>query len=111
VEDVAEAMARAAGRPEPEPIYEFGGPDVLTYETLLKRIRACLGSRTLLVPMPFPLWLALGSAAELLPHPPITRNQVELMCEDNVAWNGPGFAALEIEPTGIEPVLTKFANG
>jgi NADH dehydrogenase len=111
VEDVAEAMARAVERPEPEPIYEFGGPDVLTYEALLKRIRTSIGSRTLLAPMPFPLWLALGSVAERLPHPPITRNQVELMREDNVAWNGPGFAALEIEPTGIGPVLSEIAKG
>jgi NADH dehydrogenase len=110
VEDVAEAMARAVERPEPEPIYEFGGPDVLTYEALLKRIRTSIGSRTLLAPMPFPLWLALGSAAEWLPHPPITRNQVELMREDNVARNGPGFAALEIEPTGIGPVLSEIAK-
>lgn len=111
VEDVAEAMARAVERPQSEPIYEFGGPDVLTYEALLKRVRACVGSRTLLVPMPFPLWLALGSTAERLPHPPITRNQVELMREDTIVWNGPGFAALEIEPTGIEPVLSEIAGG
>src|SRR5580693_3933322 len=46
-------------------------------------------------PILFGLWHALAYVAEMLPQPPITRNQVELMQTDSVASPGaPGFADL-----------------
>jgi hypothetical protein len=110
VEDVGEGMARLVGTPEPCPIYEFAGPSVITFESLLKSIRTHVGSSTALMPMPYSLWLAIGSAAELLPHPPVTRNQVELMQQDNVAWQGPGLHSLGIAATGIDGFLEKLRN-
>jgi hypothetical protein len=53
------------------------------------------------------MWHTLAFFAELLPEAPITRNQVELMAIDNVASPScPGFAALGIEPHGIEKILS-----
>jgi hypothetical protein len=50
----------------------------------------------------------LAFVAEIMPAPPVTRNQVELMAVDNVASSAqPGFAALGIEPRGIEAVLAR----
>jgi len=54
--------------------------------------------------------------AEMLPNPPLTRNQIELMQVDNVAsGNVPGFAELGISPRPIENVLQEMlvprANG
>jgi uncharacterized protein YbjT (DUF2867 family) len=37
VDDVAEAIVRALNQPTPVPIYELGGPHVLTYRELLRR--------------------------------------------------------------------------
>ena len=52
------------------------------------------------------LWHALASVAEMLPEPPITRNQVELMQLDNVASPGaPGFGDLGISSTSLEDAL------
>lgn len=106
VGDVAEAVARILAAPEPEPIYELGGACTLRYKTLLERLREHVGRRTRLVPVPFTAWLMLASLAEWLPGPPLTRNQIELMREDNVAWNGPGFRDLGIEPAGVDVNLT-----
>ena len=65
-----------------------------------------LGKKPLVVPMPFGLWHALAYVAEMLPQPPITRNQVELMQIDSVASPGaPGFDDLRISPTSLEDVL------
>jgi Pirin len=65
-----------------------------------------LGKKPRLVPMPFGLWHALASVAEMLPEPPITRNQVELMQLDNVASPGaPGFGDLRISSTSLEDAL------
>jgi hypothetical protein len=54
----------------------------------------------------------LAFAAQVLPAPPVTPNQVELMTEDNVAsGTHPGFGTLGIEPKGIEVVLAPARRG
>ena len=56
--------------------------------------------------MPFAMWHALAFAAEMLPNPPLTRNQIELMRIDTVVAPGShGFEALSIEPRPIEHTL------
>ena len=106
VEDVGEAVARILEAVEPAPLYEFGGPQIFSYRVLLQMIARRLGRKPLLLPVPFALWRLAGRVAELLPNPPLTRNQVELMQCDNVASpTCPGFDALGIAPKGIEAVL------
>ncbi|RUW65459.1 hypothetical protein EOA29_39775 [Mesorhizobium sp. M1E.F.Ca.ET.063.01.1.1] len=56
--------------------------------------------------MPFIAWSALAGVAEFLPTPPFTRNQVDLMRQDNVTTGGmPGLPELGIEPRDIEQVI------
>jgi hypothetical protein len=44
-----------------------------------------------------------------LPSPPITRNQVELMGQDNIPEpDAPGFEALQISPQAIENILLQM---
>ena len=86
--------------------YELGGPRIYTYRALLQMLARHLGRKPILVPIPFGLWRALAYVAEMLPQPPITRNQVELMQIDSVASPGaPGFADLRISPTSLQDVL------
>ena len=48
----------------------------------------------------------LAGVAEMLPHPPLTRNQVELMKIDTTASERlPGFRALGISPRSLEDEL------
>jgi uncharacterized protein YbjT (DUF2867 family) len=107
VEDVAEAIARILDPSrDSQPLYEFGGPHVLTYRELLQLIAERNGWRRIFLPVPFPVWHMLASLAEPLPNPPITRNQVELMQCDTVASAAlPGFATLGISPRPIDAVL------
>ena len=106
VDDVARGIASTLAGAQREPIYDLGGPRIYTFENLLRTICAHLGLERMLVPVPFALWRPIGFAAELLPHPPLTLNQVELMEVDNVASPGSaGFAALQIEPRSIESAL------
>ena len=85
VEDVAEAIARVMQTAQPRMYYELGGPRIYTNRTLLQMLARHLGRKPILVPIPFGLWRALAYVAEMLPQPPITRNQVELMQIDSVA--------------------------
>jgi len=110
VEDVAEAITRALQRTEKHPItFECGGPRVYSYEELLKAIAHEANLKPTLTPIPFAAWHVLAWFAEMLPSPPITRNQVELMQIDNVASPEiPGFGELEISPLSIEEILPEI---
>ena len=60
----------------------------------------------MLVRMPFAFWNAAAGLAEMLPRPPLTRNQVELMQIDTTAAESrPGFRALGISPRSLEEEL------
>ena len=86
VEDVAEAITRALLPAAPIPItYECGGPRIYSYKTLLRALAKEAGIQAILLPLPFIAWHAIARIGEMLPHPPITRNQVELMQVANVS--------------------------
>ena len=110
VEDVAEAIARALQRPDANPItFECGGPRVYSYEELLRAIAHEAGLKPRLIPIPFAAWHALAWVAELLPSPPVTRNQVELMQIDNVSSpEMHGFGELGISPLAVEQFLQEI---
>ena len=106
-DDVAAAITQVLRQSKkPYPIYELAGPRVYSYEELLRTIARSAGLRPALMRMPFALWDALAGVAEILPHPPLTRNQVELMQIDTTASdNLPGFGVLGISPRSLEEEL------
>jgi uncharacterized protein YbjT (DUF2867 family) len=73
---------------------EAAGPRVYSYAELLRTTAREAGLRPVLTP--FALWYALAGLAEILPHPPLTRNQVELMQVDTAVSDRPGFRELGI---------------
>jgi NADH dehydrogenase len=110
VEDVAEAITRALQRTEKRPItFECGGPRAYSYEELLKTVAHEANLKPMLISIPFAFWYLLAWFAEMLPSPPITRNQVDLMQIDNVASPEiPGFGELGISPLSIEEILPEI---
>jgi len=80
-------------------MFECGGPRVYSYEELLRAVANAAGIKPRLFPVPFAAWGALARICEMLPNPPITRNQVELMLVDNTSMpEMPGLGALGISP-------------
>jgi NADH dehydrogenase len=112
VEDVAEAIGRIMQRAEtPSMIFELGGPRVYSYEELLRAVAHQAGIAPLLIPIPFAVWHALTRAIEILPNPPLTRNQVELMQIDTVSSpEMPGFGELGISPHSVEAILQRMLS-
>jgi uncharacterized protein YbjT (DUF2867 family) len=106
-DDVAAAITQLLRQSKkPSPIYELAGPRVHSYEELLRTIARTAGLRPVLMRTPFALWDAVASLAEILPHPPLTRNQVELMQIDTKASdNLPGLRELGISPRSLEEEL------
>jgi uncharacterized protein YbjT (DUF2867 family) len=106
-DDVAAAIAQVLRQtPRPYPIYELAGPRVYSYEELLRTIANTAGLRPVLMRIPFAFWGAIAGLAEILPYPPLTRNQVELMQIDTTASDSrPGFGPLGISPRSLEEEL------
>jgi uncharacterized protein YbjT (DUF2867 family) len=105
VEDVGEAIAvimQGARRA----VIECGGPRVYSYEELLRSIAREAGLKPILIPLPFAAWRAVASISEMLPNPPLTRNQVELMQLDTVQSPGlPGLEELGIARHPVEEIV------
>jgi uncharacterized protein YbjT (DUF2867 family) len=106
-DDVAEAITQVLRQSKkPFPIYELAGPRVYSYEQVVRTIARNAGLRPMLMRTPFGLWDAVAGLAEILPHPPLTRNQVELMQIDTTAsGNLPGFREFGISPRSLEEEL------
>jgi NADH dehydrogenase len=113
VDDVAEAIVRLLLRAETTPaLFECAGPHVFAYEELLRTVAREAGLRPLLVPFPFGAWHVLARLAEALPHPPVTRNQVELMEVDTIASPQlPGLSDLGIVPQTVEDAVRDLTRG
>jgi uncharacterized protein YbjT (DUF2867 family) len=106
-DDVAVAIAQILRQTQkPYSVYELAGPRVYSYEELLRTTARIAGLHPVLMHMPFAFWNALARVAEILPQPPLTRNQVELMQIDTTASERlPGFRALGISPRSLEDEL------
>lgn len=110
VGDVAEAVLAGLERPETAGrTYELGGPKVYTFKELLEYVLRVTGRRRLLLPLPFRLARLQARLLELLPNPPLTRDQVTLLEWDNVVSPGAaGLAELGITPTPLEVVVPDY---
>lgn len=112
VDDVAEAIARilvdpgAVGR-----TYELTGPDIYTMRELAELVLRITGRRCLLVPIPFAVAEVQARLFELLPKPPLTTGQVDLLRTDNVAsGNLPGLRELGIEAKAVEKIVPTYVR-
>jgi NADH dehydrogenase len=89
--------------------YELGGPEVRSFKELLEMMLRLKKLSRALVPIPFFLAEVQGSFLQMLPTPPLTRDQVELLKTDNVLGGAlPGLSDLGITPTPLETVLPTY---
>jgi NADH dehydrogenase len=110
VGDVAEAVARVLATPATVGrLYELGGPRVYTYKGLVQLVLARIESQRLLMPIPYFAWKALAALMAPLPRRSISRNQVELMQQDNVVRaDALTLADLGIAPTPVEAMWLTY---
>lgn len=110
VGDVAAAIVAALDDPAAAgKVFELGGPRAYSFRDLMRMVLRETGRRRLLLPLPFALAMIQGLFFELLPTPPLTRDQVRLLRRDNVADPGkPGLRELGIEPTPVEGMVETY---
>ena len=100
VDDIAAGLLELLKRPETTgKTYEFAGTRVYSFMVLLELLLSALNRQCVLIPIPFALAEMQAGLLELLPNPPLTRDQVRLLKTDKVVG--------EVEPTlgdlGIQP--------
>jgi uncharacterized protein YbjT (DUF2867 family) len=112
VGDVADAVIRCiddgatAGR-----TYELGGPKVYSLRALTELLLQEIRRKRMLVDLPFGLAAFKARFLALLPNPPLTPDQVEMLKRDNVVSSGAlGLEALGITPTPVEVVLPGYLD-
>ena len=89
VDDVAAYFAAAIEKPEAaNRTFELGGPDTVTWNEFWSRLKHAQGSRRPSIHLPFGLMRAQAIVLELLPKPPVTRDQLKMLAAgDNVVSN------------------------
>jgi NADH dehydrogenase len=112
VGDVADAIAKCVSDPAcAGRTYELGGPHVFTFKELMELLLRQIHRRRLLVPWPFALAELQAAFFELLPVPPLTRDQVRMLRHDNVVAEGAlTLADLGIAPTAAEVILPTYLD-
>ena len=87
--------------------YELAGPGVYTLRELVSMTLHLL--RRLLIPVPFAVAEIQALLFELLPNPPLTTGQVDLLKADNVVSGAlPGLRELNIQPKTVEGVVPTY---
>ena len=70
-----------------------------------------IGKRRLLMPLPFAVAEIQARIFELLPSPPLTTGQVDLLKADSVAGGAlPGLRELNIPPKAVEEVVPTYIS-
>jgi NADH dehydrogenase len=110
VHDVADAVMAALARPDAAgAIYELGGPRVWQFRELLAYILHETGRKRRLVDVPMGIARLQARMMELLPGKPLTRDQLLMLQQDNVAGaDMPGLKELDIVPTPVELVVPSY---
>jgi uncharacterized protein YbjT (DUF2867 family) len=112
VGDVADAVLKCledpttAGR-----TYELGGPKIYTFRDLVELLLGEIRRKRLLVNLPFGAAEFQARLMSILPKPPLTPDQVELLKQDNIVSSGAlTLATLGIAPTAVEAILPTYLD-
>ena len=111
VEDVAAYFAKAVDLPAAaNRTVELGGPDRVTWNELYERIARTLGKRRTRMHLPVRVMRVGAAAAELLPRPPITRDQLTMLeAGDNVCDITTAVETFGIDPLPLDEQLRRAA--
>jgi uncharacterized protein YbjT (DUF2867 family) len=109
VEDVAAYFAKGVDLPAAaNRTFELGGPDRVTWNELYDRIKKTLGKRRARVHIPVGLIRPGAAIAELLPRPPITRDQLTMLeAADNVCDMTPALEAFGISVLPLDEQIRR----
>ncbi len=110
VQDVAECFVRALDtRASDNKVYELGGPQDYSMRDLMQILMDLTGKRRPMISLPMG-WMKLqaGLMEAVLPKPPITRDQLLMMQENNTCDNTPAQKDFGIRFAELIPTLKTY---
>jgi NADH dehydrogenase len=112
VGDVADAVVKCLDDPATTGrTYELGGPKIYTLRQILELLLTEIRRRRGFIDLPFGLAAFQAKLMSILPNPPLTPDQVELLKRDNVVSSGAmTLSSLDIAPTAVEAILPTYLD-
>ena len=112
VGDVADAVVKCLDDPATAGrTYELGGPKIYTLRQILELLLTEIRRRRGFIDLPFGLVAFQAKLMSILPNPPLTPDQVELLKRDNVVSSGAmTLSSLDIAPTAVEAILPTYLD-
>jgi uncharacterized protein YbjT (DUF2867 family) len=99
VDDLAACVALAISGRGKNGIYEIGGPELMTFDEMMRTIMEASGRQRPIVHIPEGLMRGIGAIAEKLPKPMLSRDAVTFVTADNACDIAPLVAEFGIQLT------------
>ncbi len=114
VGDIAQAVTKIIKDPTNQfagHIYELGGPEVVTFKEIYEILLLQTNRDRALITIPWKIAKVQGAIMGLLPHPPLTLDQVKSLKIDNII-NGDEktLTDLGIKPTAMDSILPSYLS-
>ncbi|MBO0738778.1 MAG: complex I NDUFA9 subunit family protein, partial [Alphaproteobacteria bacterium] len=112
VGDVADAVIKCLDDPATAGrTYELGGPKTYTFRELLELLLQEIRRKRWFIDLPFGIAEMQARLMSILPNPPLSPDQVELLKGDNIVSPGAlNLSALGITPTPVEAIVRTYLD-
>jgi len=112
VGDVADAVLKCLDDPATAGrTYELGGPKTYTFRELLELLLQEIRRKRWFLGLPFGVAELQARLMSILPNPPLTPDQVQLLKRDNTVSPGAmTLSSLGIAPTAVEAILPTYLD-
>ena len=116
VDDVAQAVEKIAIEKDLKGIFELGGPEILTFKELIKKMLIVIRRKRLIFGIPFQIAKVMATGFEIinkmtvgLSPIPFTKDNVEQLKPHNVISNREySFKELNIKPQNIDTIIPLY---
>ena len=110
VDDLAACVALALTGKGANESYDVGGPDLITFDEMMKAVMEASGIHRPIIHVPETLMRAFGAIAEKLPKPMLSRDAVTFVTADNACNIAPLVADFKIQLTPMKAGLAYLAK-
>ncbi len=89
--------------------YELGGPDIFTFDQIVRMIAKVTNKKRIFIPVPFPFIKPPVTVLQSMRIPlPVTTDQLTMLAEDNIRKGGDPIEELEIDWTPFEEGIREY---